>query len=182
MFPEHLHMKTVCGIVWCCTGSAEETEQALEPDARPLGKPLFDHVGPMPFPVVQSMFDPLYSAWSAVVLEGRLLHGTERRSHRAARRARVQDSDHALHDAPLPVNGAAHRVGEERHGVQLSRCALCARSSSALIPIRPTRTKITKWGKDYWDALHPFAAGGAYVNFMMEEGRGARASDLSGQL
>jgi hypothetical protein len=23
---------------------------------------------------------------------------------------------------------------------------------------------------DYWDALHPHSAGGAYVNFMMDEG------------
>ena len=31
--------------------------------------------------------------------------------------------------------------------------------------------KITKWWKDYFDALHPYTAGGAYVNFMMEEGQ-----------
>ncbi|HSD21052.1 MAG TPA: BBE domain-containing protein, partial [Anaeromyxobacter sp.] len=24
---------------------------------------------------------------------------------------------------------------------------------------------------DYWAALHPYSAGGAYVNFMMEEGQ-----------
>jgi len=26
------------------------------------------------------------------------------------------------------------------------------------------------WTKEYWEALHPYSAGGAYVNFMMEEG------------
>ena len=31
--------------------------------------------------------------------------------------------------------------------------------------------KITKWCKDYFDATHPYSAGGAYVNFMMEEGQ-----------
>jgi FAD/FMN-containing dehydrogenase len=31
--------------------------------------------------------------------------------------------------------------------------------------------KITAWSKDYWEALHPFSAGGAYINFMMEEGQ-----------
>jgi len=31
--------------------------------------------------------------------------------------------------------------------------------------------KITKWCKDYFDALHPYSAGGAYVNFMTEEGQ-----------
>jgi len=30
--------------------------------------------------------------------------------------------------------------------------------------------KITAWTKDYWQALHPYSLGGAYVNFMMDEG------------
>ena len=30
---------------------------------------------------------------------------------------------------------------------------------------------ITAWCKDYFDALHPYSAGGAYVNFMMDEGQ-----------
>ncbi|MCR3719220.1 MULTISPECIES: BBE domain-containing protein [Prauserella salsuginis group] len=28
---------------------------------------------------------------------------------------------------------------------------------------------ITAWTKDYWSALHPTSAGGAYVNFLMDE-------------
>ncbi len=31
--------------------------------------------------------------------------------------------------------------------------------------------KISQWAKDYWNALRPHTAGGAYVNFMMEEGQ-----------
>jgi len=31
--------------------------------------------------------------------------------------------------------------------------------------------KITTWAKNYWNALRPHTAGGAYVNFMMEEGQ-----------
>jgi FAD/FMN-containing dehydrogenase len=27
------------------------------------------------------------------------------------------------------------------------------------------------WTVGYWEALHPYSAGGAYVNFMMEEGQ-----------
>ncbi len=30
--------------------------------------------------------------------------------------------------------------------------------------------KITAWTKEYWEALHPYSAGGAYINFMMDEG------------
>jgi len=28
--------------------------------------------------------------------------------------------------------------------------------------------RITAWAKNYWEALHPYGAGGGYVNFMME--------------
>ena len=31
--------------------------------------------------------------------------------------------------------------------------------------------KITEWCKNYYDALHPYSAGGAYINFMMDEGQ-----------
>jgi hypothetical protein len=27
-----------------------------------------------------------------------------------------------------------------------------------------------QWAKDYWLALHPFSAGGGYINMMMDEG------------
>ena len=37
-------------------------------------------------------------------------------------------------------------------------------------PDPANKEKITTWTKDYFDALHPFSAGGAYVNFMMDEG------------
>ena len=30
--------------------------------------------------------------------------------------------------------------------------------------------KHTEWVRDYWSALHPYSAGGAYVNFLMDEG------------
>jgi len=31
--------------------------------------------------------------------------------------------------------------------------------------------KIINWAKEYWEAVHPYSAGGAYINFMMEEGQ-----------
>ena len=37
-------------------------------------------------------------------------------------------------------------------------------------PDPANKEKIISWTKDYYDALHPYSAGGAYVNFMMDEG------------
>jgi FAD/FMN-containing dehydrogenase len=30
---------------------------------------------------------------------------------------------------------------------------------------------LQEWGEAYWEAIHPYSAGGAYINFMMEEGQ-----------
>jgi FAD/FMN-containing dehydrogenase len=29
---------------------------------------------------------------------------------------------------------------------------------------------ISRWARNYWEDLHPYSAGGAYVNFLMDEG------------
>jgi FAD/FMN-containing dehydrogenase len=45
--------------------------------------------------------------------------------------------------------------------------------SGVIVGVDPdpaNREKITGWARDYYDALHPFGAGGGYLNFMMEEG------------
>jgi len=38
-------------------------------------------------------------------------------------------------------------------------------------PDPKNKEAITMWTKEYFDALRPYSAGGAYVNFMMEEGQ-----------
>ena len=43
-------------------------------------------------------------------------------------------------------------------------------ASYGVDPDPANREKITNWARGYWDAIHPFAAPGAYVNFLMEEG------------
>lgn len=40
--------------------------------------------------------------------------------------------------------------------------------------------KITRPCKDYLEALHPYSAGGAYSNFMMDEGEGRVSGLLMG--
>ena len=51
------------------------------------------------------------------------------------------------------------------------REALFAEVIVGVDPDPANAEKISTWCKNYWDALHPFSAGGAYVNFMMDEGQ-----------
>ena len=77
-FPEELHLRKMCGIVWCYQGSMEQANAILEP-IRSYRPPAFEFFVPMPFPMLQGMFDPHLSGGPAMVLEGRLLQGTQRR-------------------------------------------------------------------------------------------------------
>jgi FAD/FMN-containing dehydrogenase len=68
------------------------------------------------------------------------------------------------------IDGAAHRV--DRTDTAFSyRDANWAEVIVGVDPDPANSGTITKWCKDYFDALHPYSAGGAYVNFMMDEGQ-----------
>jgi hypothetical protein len=58
-FPEELHRKTMCGIVWAYCGPLDKTEEAFRP-VREFQAPKFELTGPMPYIALQSMFDAIY--------------------------------------------------------------------------------------------------------------------------
>ena len=52
-FPEHLHNKKMCGVVWCYTGSLKSAPKVFKP-IRAVKTPALDMVGPIPHPVMQA--------------------------------------------------------------------------------------------------------------------------------
>lgn len=60
-FPESTRGRTLCGIVWCCTGSKQLIDDVLVL-ARAVAAPLFEGVCEMPYPTLQSSFDASYPA------------------------------------------------------------------------------------------------------------------------
>jgi FAD/FMN-containing dehydrogenase len=167
-FPQHLHNKTLCGIIWCYTGPLEQAEQAFEPIRR-FKTPALDLVGPIRYPMLQSMFDALYPPglqmyWKADFYkdlsdEAIALHqkyGSE-----------LPTSLSVMH--LYPINGAAHRIGKNDTAWSY-RDATWAQVILGVDPDPANNARIISWAREYWEALHPFSAGGAYVNFMMEEG------------
>jgi FAD/FMN-containing dehydrogenase len=169
MFPEHLHNRTVCGIVWCTTGSATQFEEATK-SVRSTGRPLLDHVGPAPFPVVQSLFDPLFVAgmqwyWRADYFTELSDEAIGRHVEHGSKIPNVFSTMHLY-----PVNGAAQRVGRNDTAYSF-REAVFAEVIVGVDPDPANCDLITNWCRDYWTALHPYSSGGAYINFMMEEGQ-----------
>ena len=167
-FPEALHDKRVCGIVWCYTGDHKNFDGLFQPVRDK--KPIFEHVDEMPYPAIQSMFDGLMPPgmqwyWRAdffddIPAEAR----TEHRKHGA-------DIPTTLSQMHLyPISGAASRIASDATAWGY-RDAKYAGVVVGVDPEPANADKITRWCKDYWKALHPYSMGGAYSNFMMDEGR-----------
>jgi FAD/FMN-containing dehydrogenase len=71
-----------------------------------------------------------------------------------------------------PINGAASRVGKSDTAWNY-RDATWAQVMVGVDPDPANNEKTISWTKSYYDALHPYSAGGAYVNFLMgDEGAG----------
>jgi len=168
MFPEHLHMKKMCGVVWCYTGPAARFEAAFKP-VRGFRAPALELVGPMPQPVLQSLFDGLYPPghqwyWRADFVKELSDAAVKQYVQHGAALPTMQSTMHLY-----PVNGAASHVG--KHDTPWSyRDATWAGVMVGVDPDPANRDRITRWAKEYYDAVHPYSAGGAYVNFMMDEG------------
>ncbi len=78
-----------------------------------------------------------------------------------------------------PINGAAGRVGSADTAFAY-RDATWAAVIVGVSPDAADGPTISAWCKDYWEAVHPYGAGGAYVNFMMDEGAGRVAASYRG--
>jgi hypothetical protein len=168
-FPEHLHNKTMCGVVWCCTGPEDKAQEAMRP-MRTFGPPAFEFVGPMPLPALQSMFDPLYPPglqwyWKADFVNELKDEAISVHVDCGSRLPTMHSTMHLY-----PVDGAAHRVGENDTAFSY-RDARWAEVIVGVDPEPANKDKVVSWCRDYWEAAHPYSAGGAYVNFMMDEGQ-----------
>ena len=167
-FPTELHTQTMCAIVWCFTGPMEEAETIFAPIRREL-PPTVDFVGPMPFPAFQSMFDPLVphgiqSYWRADFFRELNDEAVARHLEHAAKLPTLQSTMHIY-----PINGAVHRVGKDDTAFSY-RDANFAQVIVGFSLDAADADLLKSWTVDYWDALHPYSLGGAYVNFMMDEG------------
>jgi FAD/FMN-containing dehydrogenase len=78
-FPEEHWGKQMCGLVICHNGPLPEGEKAVNAIRAALPKPIIDWARPIPYPVLQTMFDPLLPFGAAMVLEGRLRQDPARR-------------------------------------------------------------------------------------------------------
>jgi len=169
MFPEELHLQKVAAVVWCWTGPEEGAADALA-EARAQEGLLLDGVQPMPLPALNSAFDGIYPAgdqwyWRADFVETIPDEAVELHAEWGAKMPTWKSTMHLY-----PIDGAAHRAGPG-DTPWVYRNANWGAVMAGVDPDPANVDAIGAWSRGYHDALHPYSAGGAYVNMMMEEGQ-----------
>ena len=167
-FPEHLHNKKMCGVVWAYSGPLKSAQSVFKP-IRKFKTPALDLAGPIPHPVLNGMFDALYPSglqwyWKADFVRELSDDAIALHVEHGSRMPTLLSTMHLY-----PVDGAAGRVKNDATAWAYRD----AKWSSVIVGVDPDPAKketITTWARDYWTAIHPHSAGGAYVNFMMDEG------------
>jgi len=168
-FPESLWGRKSCVIVWCYSGPHDQADERLE-QVRSFGSPLIVGIQAMPYNMLTSAFDALYPAglqwyWRADFFKEITDEAIEIHRDFGERLPTGHSTMHLY-----PIDGAAARVPS-------SATAFAYRDggwAGVIVGVDPdpaNREAITTWTKDYWEALHPTSAGGAYVNFLMDEGQ-----------
>jgi FAD/FMN-containing dehydrogenase len=169
LFPEHLHGRKMAAVVWCYSGPLEDAEAAFAP-IKAFGPPALYGVQEMPFPVLQTLFDPLYPAglqwqWRADFITS---IPDEAIAEHVRFGAELPTEGSTMH--LYPVTGAVHEVG--RNDTAFSyRDVNWAMVIAGVDPDPANAAALREWTTAYWQAIHPYSAGGAYVNMYMEEGQ-----------
>jgi len=168
-FPEEIHLRKVCGIVWCIDGSDEEAEKAMAPMLA-VAEPLMHGVGRMPLKDLNAAFDGLYVPGDQWYWRGDFVNEIPDDAVMRNREWNSKMPSWKCGSHLYPIDGAAHDVAVEDTAFAY-RDTVWSQVMIAVDPDPAGAGAIRDWAIGYWEALHPYSAGGAYVNFMMEEGQ-----------
>ena len=166
-FPEELWNQKMCGVVWAYTG--DTPEEVFAPIRSQFGPPALDWVGPIPHPALQSMFDGLYPTgdqwyWKADFVKEIPDEAVDIHVQFAEQLPTGKSTMHLY-----PIDGVASRVAKDATAWNY-RDANWGMVMVGVSPDPADNEHMIEWTRSYWSALHPYSAGGAYVNMMMEEG------------
>lgn len=162
--PEEWHFKNVCLAVPCWAGPVEQGEKMIKPFLDVV-EPVGSHVGPMPYPMLNTLFDPLLPAglqhyWKASFARDLSDDAIAVHKDHGARVPAIQCAVHLY-----PVNGAVQRVGADETAFAY-RDVNYSPVIAGMWDDPADNEKNIAWVREYHKALEPFSTEGGYVNFM----------------
>ncbi|MEJ7932049.1 FAD-binding oxidoreductase [Ramlibacter sp. AN1015] len=179
-FPKDYWGRRACAIIGSYNGSAAEGQKLMARLLEKLPAPIFNWMGEMPFPAINSMFDPFFPKGLQWYWKGDFVKTLSE----AAIDTHIAQAANAPSDLCLmhlyPIDGAPQRVAKDA----TAWSARDATWSMVIAGIDPDPNKaeaLRTWGRAYWKAIHPFNLEGAYVNFMMDDEADGRVQATYGE-
>ncbi len=176
--PESRHGETMCAMITCWAGDPARAEKVLAP-FREVAPVVAEHVGPMPYPALNSAFDALVPRglqhyWKAEFLPEVAGDSIAAHVEHGAKLPCVNSTVHFY-----PINGAVHRVAPEKTAFPWrdQRFALVI---AGMWPDAADNEANIRWVRDYYDAVHPYGADAGYVNFMSGDDAGRVQNNYRG--
>jgi FAD/FMN-containing dehydrogenase len=162
--PESRHGDTFLAFVACWAGPLDQGEAALEPlhDVAPV---VAEHVGPMPYPALNSAFDALVPPglqhyWKANFVKELTDDAIAAHLDDGPKVPVVNSTVHIY-----PINGAVHRVPSDATAFAY-RDATFATVIAGMWPDPAQNEANIRWVRDYYAATAPLSEAGGYINFM----------------
>ncbi len=164
---ERWHGKPVIGLIACWVGNHEDGEACLRP-VRQWAEVLGAFVGPMPYPVINTLFDALLpkglqNYWKTRFVRELTDDAIAVHLTHGAKTPAVESSTFLL-----PIDGACHRVGASDTAFA-ARDARFACLVSGAWPNPADNEANIRWVREYDEALRPHSTDGGYVNFMAHD-------------
>ena len=160
--PPEWHGRPAMGLIVCWTGKPEEGEEALRPtdDLPVLGR----GVGPMPYPVLNTLFDEMLPPglrhyWKTHSLREVTAEAADVLVEYGSRVPTIESGVFVF-----PLDGAPKRVGPDETALGYRDAELSVVIAGTWADPADDKRNIA-WVRDYYDALAPYAEGGTYVNF-----------------
>jgi FAD/FMN-containing dehydrogenase len=176
--PEDRHGDKFAIFVACWAGPVDQGEQALAPlhDVAPV---VAEHVGPMPYPALNSAFDGLYPPglqhyWKANFVTELTDQAIDAHVDHGSQVPVLQSTVHIY-----PVNGACHRVAPDATAFAY-REANFATVIAGMWPDPAQNDENIKWVRDYYEATAPLSEEGGYINFMSGDDQDRIRSNYKG--
>src|SRR5438477_2896011 len=165
--PENRHRDTFALVVACWAGPIDKGEKALKPfhDVAPV---FAEHVGPMPYPALNSAFDGLYPPdlqhyWKANFVKELTDEAIDAHVEHGSKVPAMTSTMHIY-----PINGAVHKVASDETAFAY-RDANFATVIAGMWPDPAQNRANIKWVRDYYEATAPHSEEGGYINFMAED-------------
>ncbi len=179
-FPEAHRGKRACAVIGCYNGDAARGEQAMAPLLAAAPPPLFNWMGAMPFPAIQSLFDPLLPKGLQWYWKGDFVKSLpdEAIDAHIAQAAAAPSPMCLMH--LYPIDGAVHRVAKDATAWS-TRDATWSMVIAAIDPDPQNAEALKRWGRAYWNAVHPYNLGGGYINFMSDDEPQGRVKTTFGE-